>query len=289
MKKALIVTAAVCVLGAGGFAFAAGLATKSVNIRPAGFQPRTVTVNGGDTVVWRNTDTVNRQIVANNGSFASPILAPNRTYTRPMNTPGTYVYHDTFKPTQRGVVRVVGPAPSVAAGVSPPIVIAGSAVRISGAITPAGVDTVIVYAQPYPMVSWVEIGRLQTGTNGVFEFSHTPTILTSYKVAWRARESAVVRTAVAPRLSLVKIRSWFVVRARAAKSFSGRWVYVQRLNQFGQWVSLRKVFLNRQSTQRFKLPTLRTGVSRLRVFMTTNQAGAGYVFSSSSVLTVRRR
>lgn len=290
MKKALMVTAAVCVLGAGGFAFAAGLATKTVNIRSTGFVPRTVTVNGGDTVVWRNQDTVNRQIVANNGSFASPILPPNRTFTRPMNTPGTYPYHDTLKPTHRGVVRVVGPAPSVAAGVSPPVVIAGNVVRISGAISPAAVgDTVVVYAQPYPSLSFIEIARLQTGPNGVFEFSHTPTILTSYKVQWKGRESAVVRTAVAPALSLVRIRSWFVVRARAAKSFSGRWVYVQRLNQFGQWVSLRKVFLNRQSTQRFKLPTLRPGLSRIRVFMTTNQAGAGYVFSSSNVLTVRRR
>ena len=289
MKKALTVTAAVCVLGAGGYAFAAGLATKTVNIRPTGFQPRTVTVNGGDTVIWRNTDTVNRQVVANNGSFASPILAPNRTYTRPMNTPGFYRYHDTLKPTHVGAVRVVGPAPSVAAGVTPPIVIAGSPVRITGAISPAAVDQVIVYAQPYPQLSFVEIARLQTGTNGAFEFAHTPTILTSYKVAWRNRESAVVRTAVAPSLSLVKIGNWFVVRARAAKSFNGRWVYVQRLNQFGQWVSLRKVFLNRQSTQRFKLPTLRSGISRIRVHMTTNQAGAGYVFNSSRVLTVRRR
>jgi plastocyanin len=288
MKKVLMVTAAVCVLGTAGFAFAAGLATKTVNIRPTGFSPRTVTVNGGDTVVWRNMDTVNRQVVANNGSFASPILAPNRTYTRPMNTPGLFRYHDTFKPAHVGAVRVVGPAPSVAAGVSPPIVLAGSTVRITGAISPAGVDTVILYAQPYPQLSWVEVGRGQTGTTGTFEFTHTPTILTSYKVAWRNRESAVVRTAVAPALSLVKIRSWFVVRARAAKSFYGRWVYVQRLNQFGQWVSLRKVFLNRQSTQRFKLPTLRPGISRIRVFMTTNQAGAGYVFSSSRTLTVRR-
>src|SRR5918993_4058139 len=120
MRKVLTVTAAVCILGAGGFAFAAGLATKTVNIRPTGFQPRTVTVNGGDTVVWRNADTVNRQVVANNGSFASPILAPNRTFTRPMNTPGIYPYHDTLKPTHRGTVRVIGPAPSVSAGVTPP-------------------------------------------------------------------------------------------------------------------------------------------------------------------------
>jgi plastocyanin len=289
MKKALMVTAAVCVLGAGGFAFAAGLATKTVVIRSTGFSPGTVTVNGGDTVMWTNRDTVNHQVVANNGSFASGIIPPRRSYSRRMDTPGRFPYHDALKPSLKGTVRVVGPAPSVSVGVSPPIVIAGNTVRITGAISPAAVgDTVIVYAQPYPLASFVEVARLQTTTNGVYDFTHTPTILTAYKVGWKGKESAVVRTAVSPALSLIRIRSWFVVRARAAKSFYGRWVYVQRLNQFGQWVSLRKVFLNRQSTQRFKLPTLRPGISRLRVHMTTNQAGAGYAFSSSQVITVRR-
>jgi plastocyanin len=290
MKKALLVSAAVCVLGAGGFAFAAGVATKGVNIRSTGFTPRTVTVVGGDTVQWRNLDTVNHQIVANNGAFASAAIRPNGTYARRMDTPGSFPYHDALKPTLRGTVRVTGAAPSVSAGVTPPIVTAGNAVHISGAISPAAVgDTVIVYAQSYPQLSFVEIARVLTTTNGVYDFAHTPTILTSYKTAWKGKESAVVRTAVSPALSLARVGNWFVVRARAAKSFSGRWVYVQRLSQFGQWVSLRKVFLNRQSTQRFKLPTLRPGLSRIRVYMTTNQAGAGYVFSSSQIITVRRR
>jgi plastocyanin len=289
MKKALTVTAAVCVLGAGGFAFAAGLAMKTVNIRSTGFSPRTVTVNGGDTVRWRNLDTVNHQVVANNGAFASPIIRPSGAYARRMDTPGTFPYHDALHPKLRGTLRVTGPAPSVSVGVTPPIVTAGNAVHIGGAISPPAIgDTVTVYAQPYPQASFVEIGRVLTTTNGLYDFMFTPTILTSYKVVWKGKESAVVRTAISPALSLIRVRSWFVARARAAKSFYGRWVYAQRLNQFGQWVSLRKVFLNRQSAQRFKL-NLRPGISRIRVYMTTNQAGAGYVFSSSQVLTVRRR
>ena len=289
MKKALLVSAAVCVLGAGGFAFAAGLATKTVNIRSTGFAPENVTIAGGDTVRWRNLDSVNHQVVANNGAFASPIIRPGGAYARRMDTPGVYRYHDALKPSLRGTIRVTGAAPSVTAGVTPPIVTAGNAVNISGAISPAAVgDTVVIYAQPYPQVSFVEIARVQTTTNGVYGFAHTPTILTAYKAEWRGKSSAVVSTAVAPALTLTRVGSWFVVRARAAKSFSGRWVYAQRLNQFGQWVSLRKVFLNRQSTQRFKL-TLRPGLSRIRVYMTTNQAGAGYVFSSSQTIAVRRR
>ena len=139
MKKALLVSVAVCVLGAGGFAFAAGVATKGVNIRSTGFTPRTVTVVGGDTVQWRNLDTVNHQIVANNGAFASAAIRPNGTYARRMDTPGTFPYHDALKPTLRGTVRVTGAAPSVSAGVTPPIVTAGNAVHIRGAISPAAV------------------------------------------------------------------------------------------------------------------------------------------------------
>jgi plastocyanin len=290
MKKTLLVSAAVCVLGFGGFAFAAGLATKTVNIRATGFTPKTVTVVGGDTVRWKNLDTVNHQIVANNGAFASAAIRPNGVYARRMDTPGTYPYHDALKPALKGTVKVTGAAPSVTAGVAPPITVAGNSVHITGVISPPAVgDTVVIYAQPYPQASYVEIARVLTTTNGVYDFAHTPTILTAYKTEWKGKSSAVVTTAVSPALSLRKIGNWFVVSAKAAKSFSGRWVYVQRLNQFGQWVSLRKVFLNRQSTQRFKLTTLRPGLSRIRVYMTTNQAGAGYVFSSSQVISVRRR
>jgi len=40
-------------------------------------------------------------------------------------------------------------------------------------------------------------------------------------------------------------------------------------------------------TQRFKLPTLPSGTSRLRLFITVNQAGVGYLASSSNVMLVR--
>jgi plastocyanin len=289
MRKLLTITAAVCVLGAGGYAAAGGLALKNVNIRSTGFSPRTVTVNGGDTVQWKNLDTVAHQVVANNGSFASGALARNATYARRMDTPGTYGYRDALHPSLRGTVRVVGPPPSVSIGVSAPILTWGNGVRLTGAISPAAVgDTVVLYARPYPLQSFIEIGRVQTTTNGVYDFSHRPEILTTYRATWKGKTTAEVQTAIAPQLSLVKIGNWFVTRARAAKSFSGRWVYAQRLNSFGQWVSLRKVTLNRQSAQRFKLELPR-GRSLIRVYMTTNQAGAGYIFSASQNITVRRR
>lgn len=288
MKKTFAIATAICALSVGGYAFASQLALKTVDIRSTGFSPRTVTINGGDTVRWRNLDTVNHQVVANNGAFASGQIRPNGTYSKRLDTPGTYPYHDALKPTLKGTVRVTGAAPSVSVGVTPPIATYGTSVRITGQITPAAVgDTVVVYAQPYGQASYVEIGRVLTTTNGLYDFSHTPQILTAYKTTWKGKDSAIVQVSVAPQLTLTRVRSWFVVRARAPKSFSGRWVYAQRLNRFGQWVSLRKVTLNRQSTQRFKL-LLPRGISRIRVFMGVNQAGAGYVFSQSPVISVRR-
>jgi plastocyanin len=287
MKKLLMI-AAVCALGVGGYAFAAGLATKNVNIRSTGFAPKNVTINGGDTVQWKNVDTVAHQVVANNGSFASGILPRNGVYAKRLDAPGTYNYHDGLKPSLKGTVRVVGPPPSVTIGVTPPIVTWGTSVRLSGQITPAAVgDMVSIFAQQYPQASFVKIADVQTTTNGVYDFTYQPQILTAFKAQWKGKASAVVQTGIAPQLSLVKIGRWFVTRARAAKSFSGRFVYAQRLNAFGQWVSLRKVVLNQQSAQRFKL-VLPRGRSLVRVYMTTNQAGAGYLFSASRNLTVRR-
>ena len=291
MRKALLIATAVCALAGAGFAVASLSATKLVNIKSTGFAPKTVTIAAGDTVQWKNVDTVNHQVVANNGSFASGLIRPTKTYSRRIDIPGTYGYRDALHPTLRGTVKVTGNPPSVSIGASAAIMVAGGQIHVGGAISPAAVgDTVTIFAQPYGQASFVEIARVQTTTNGVYDFVTSPQILTSYKATWRGKESAVINVAVAPRLTLSHVGSWFVARAQApAKSFAGRWVYVQRLTRFGEWVKIRKVFLNRQGAKRFKLRGLPNGLNRVRLFMTTNQAGAGYIFGTSQTLSFRRR
>ena len=56
----------------------ASTATTTVQIKTTGFVPATVTINQDDSVTWTNTDTKNHQVVANGGSFASPILTKAR-------------------------------------------------------------------------------------------------------------------------------------------------------------------------------------------------------------------
>jgi plastocyanin len=280
----------VCALAGAGFAVASLSALKTVNIKSTGFTPKTVTVVGGDTVQWKNLDTVSHQPVANNGAFACNTLAHNGTCSKSMNTPGTIPYRDALHPTLKGTVKVTGPPPSVSIGASIPIATFGSAIHVGGAVTPASVgDTVTVYAQPWGQLSFVKLNDVQTTTNGVWDLITSPQLLTSYKATWKGHTSAVIMVAVSPRVSLARIGNWFVAHAEAAKSFSGHWMYVQRLNNFGEWVSLKKVNLNRQSAQRFKVRNLPRGTNRLRVLMTTNQAGSGYFQSASQPLSFRRR
>lgn len=289
MKKALALATAAGALAVVGFAFAGLTANKTVDITSTAFKPKAVTINGGETVTWKNVDTVRHQVVANNGAFASGSIAPNRIYAKRIDTPGTYGYHDALHPTLKGTVKVTGPAPSVSIGASTAIAEYGASIHISGAITPAAVgDQVTIWAQPSGQASFQQVGMVQTSTNGVYDFVTSPQVLTSYKAKWKSKESAVISVAVQPRLRLGHTRSWFVARAQPNK-YRGHWVYVQRMNAFGEWVSLKKVTLNAQSARRFKMKNLPHGLNKLRLFITTNQAGPGYFHGASPSLSFRRR
>jgi plastocyanin len=295
MRKALLTATAVCALAGAGFAVASLSALKQVNIRSTGFAPRTVTIAGGDTVRWRNVDTVNHQVVANSGAFASGQIRPNRTYSRRIDTPGLYPYHDALHPALKGVVRVTGNPPSISIAASVPISVYGENIHVSGFISPAAVgDTVAVYALPLGSGSFVKIADVQTTTDlagrpGFWDYVVSPQLLTAYKAQWKGKQSAFIQVAVTPKLTLTRVGRWFVARGQAAKSLGGRWVYVQRLNRSGDWVRIKKVTLNSQGAQRFRLKNLPSGRNQLRLFITTNQAGSGYFAGPSPVLSFRRR
>jgi len=262
---------------------------KNVNIKSTGFVPKNVTIAGGDTVKWKNVDTVRHQVVANSGAFASPQLAHNATYQKRIDTPGTYPYHDALHPTLKGTVKVTGAPPSVSIAASIPIAVFGDQIHVGGAISPPAVDdTVSLYAQPWGQMSFSKVNDVKTTTNGSWDLIVSPQILTSYKATWKGKTSATIMVAVSPRLTLTRTGSWFVARAQAGKSFSRHWVYVQRLTSFGEWVTVKKVTLNRQGAQRFRLKNLPGGRNRLRTFMTVNQAGSGYFSGMSPVLSFRR-
>jgi plastocyanin len=289
MKKLFIPFVAVAALAVG--ASPATAATTTVQIKRSSFSPTLATIKTGDAVKWVNTDTRNHQVVSNNGSFVSPILGPGKTYTHVFNASGTYRYHDGLNAAVTGRIRVVGPPPAVTAGVSLPIIVYGQQVSLSGTVSSGKAnEKVTIYQQPYPQSSFQELTTVLTTTGGAWNLvlSPSPKILTQYQARWSGRTSVTVGVQVRPRIRLFYRNGRFTTIVQSAVSHAGKSVLAQRLSRFGQWVTLKRVRLGGKSSAVFRL-RLPKGRSHIRISMSVNQAGAGYLAGYSPTITVRRR
>ena len=74
----------------------------------------------------------------------------------------------------------------------------------------------------------------------------------------------------------------------ATTSFANRFIYLQRRSNFGQWVTVQKLRLGPNSGRIFTAPH-KKGTFTYRVYMTTNQAGTGYLETWSNSVRVRYR
>ncbi len=296
MKKLCIPLVAVAALAVGASpAVPASTATATVQIKRLSFLPTTAKIKTGDTVKWVNSDTQNHQVVSNNGSFVSPILGPGKTYSHRFTAAGIYHYHDGLNAAVKGTVRVTGPAPAVTIGVSLPIIVYGQQVTLSGTASSGNAnEQVTIYQQPYPQTSFAQLTTVLTTTNGAWNLVLTPSprILTQFQAKWNGRTSVTVGVQVRPRIRLSQRNGKFTTIVQSATSHAGRAVLAQRLSRFGQWVTLKKVHLGGnvagKSSVVFRL-ILPKGKSRIRVAMSINQAGAGYLDGYSPTITVRRR
>jgi len=80
----------------------------------------------------------------------------------------------------------------------------------------------------------------------------------------------------------------FTTRMVAASSFAGKTVQLQRLLPGNRWQTVAKAKLNAKSSAIFPSSKLPRGRSLVRVAMSVNQAGAGYLGGFSRTLTYRR-
>src|ERR671923_251794 len=156
---------------------------------------------------------------------------------------------------------------------------------ISSGATNADVS---IWAQPFGQASYVKVADLKTATGGNYDWSTVPQVLTNYQARWGGRSSAIIGIGVRPRVTLIRRAPWFVTSVKAGRSFAGRWVYVQRKSVLGQWVNRKKVRLGSSGARRFRM-NLPRGRNILRMFLTTNQAGSGYIWSHSRTIVVRKR
>lgn len=291
MRRLVLCTAAALALVVpGATQSAVDITTKAVRITATGFTPTSVSLAAGNAVKWTNRDTKNHQVVANNGAFASPIIAPGRSYTRVFNTSGTYRYHDGLHPSLTGRVVVTGPPPAVSIGAAAPILIFGQATHLSGQVSnhQAG-EMVTVWAQQYGEPSAMLLATLTTGTNGIWDVVVKPNLLTTYSARWRGTNSSTVQVAVRPRIAFTIRRTGRgSVKVTANRSMAGKKVYIQRLTRFREWVKVKRLILGPTSGRTFRFHP-RRGRYVLRAYMTVNQAGPGYIDGISRTRVYRQR
>lgn len=267
----------------------ASAATKAVRITRTAFSPSKVSIKSGDSVKWTNADTISHQVVANSGAFVSPVLAAGKSYTFTFKTAGTYHYHDSLHPSLTGTIVVTGPPPAVTIAASQPIVVYGQSITLAGVVSSLkSGESVDLYTRPFYQGSLAKLTTVLTTTGGAWSYVFKPTILTYFQANWKGISSQTLTVAVQPRIAFAKFRNRFATHVAAANSFAGHFVYVQRLTQFGEWVKIAHIKLGPRSGRLFRL-RLPHGTSHLRIFLTVNQAGAGYLAGYSSTVTVRRR
>lgn len=270
-------------------AAAAGADTKTVQITKSGFTPTTTTITVGDTVTWHNADSADHQVVADDGSFASPVLHSDQSYSHTFNAQGKVAYHDALAKGNKGTVTVNGAPPALTLNAAPSTVVYGSGTTLSGKAT--GLvqlqgENVSLTAQPFGKGAQ-SLQSTTTAADGSYKFAVSPTIQTTYQSHWRTADSAQVQVNVAPRVGFGRNDRIFTAKVTSDLGYAGHFVWLQRHSTALGWMNIKRVFLNSASTASFtaKLPHGRT---MLRLVLPIGQAGSGYVAGLSRTIFVIR-
>jgi len=270
---------------------------KDVTISQNGLAPATINIGAGDAVTWTNRDTTGamHQIVADDGSFASPVLKQWATFSHTFPDGGTVGYHDALHPTFKGQVAVAAAPPAVIVlQASRTTVLAGGGVTLTGSVaggTPG--QTVSIVVQPAGQAQ--QVTDVTTDSSGAFSLNVNPAIGTSYQAVVKAGQSGTVRAQsqavtvqVVPQVTLRRLGvgryAAFVTEMNAV---AGNYVYITRwMPTQHRWILLTKVTLHSTATSNvFSTGFIeRTRHLRLRIYLPAAQAGNGYLAGYSSAL-----
>lgn len=267
-------------------------ATRTVDITVAGFTPKNITIDFGDTVTWTNKDTGNHQVLADGAAFpTSPVLGPNQSYSHTFTKSGNFDYRDAFNTNRRGSITVRS---GVSITSAPAIVAYGRTTALSGAVSNlASGETVTINAMECGKTTFTQVGSVRSGANGAWSFAAKPNLNTVYQARWKSDRSVQLSTKVAPALSLRRVRRGrFTASVTAAQSFAGKYVVLQRfVRSSRKWKNVKRVTL--RTAKAGTAPTMITSAgfrarvargTRLRLQLPQAQAGACYVQALSNAV-----
>jgi plastocyanin len=238
MRKLLLLSIVAAALSSAGPALGKDVA---VGITATGFSPAAVTIENGDRVVWTNNDTTSHQIVADDGSFRSPVLTRGERYGHVFRDAGTFAYHDASQTAKRGTVIVTG-GRAVTIDANARVITFNGFVTLSGSVSNgrAG-EQVVIRQKPQGSDIFLRVTTVSTTDNGLWRLRVRPRRNTQYEAVWRNIHSPTQAIFVKPLLRLKQSgRQRFALGIHAQKPFRFRTVVVQRwVAKKHRWVGLR--------------------------------------------------
>ncbi|MGZ8694543.1 MAG: hypothetical protein ACXWYS_03810 [Gaiellaceae bacterium] len=166
-------------------------------------------------------------------------------------------------------------------------VVFGTSLPLNGDI-PSGQAgrNVDILAREYGEKTFGRIATIKTGAGGRWSCTVRPRIFTTYVATTTGSLTSSVDVNVSPRLDLDLRRGILSVSARTLKPLRGHHVFVQVRRRGGAWHGVRKIVLGSGSKAKtsFQAPV---GLSEIRLFMPTAEAGAGYDGGFSGILVFR--
>ena len=159
----------------------------------------------------------------------------------------------------------------------------GSEVALGGRIsTGQAGQQVTILARRYGTPAPEKLATVLTGVGGRWVHLAKPRIGTTYTAMWNGLASRAIAVGVRPTLLVDRLTSGkLAVRAEPAKLFVGRNVELQR-RLAGHWRTIEQTPLAGPQGQAVMAVPYKTGRAMLRVAMSVNEAGAGYLAALTS-------
>jgi plastocyanin len=120
------------------------------------YQPTTLTVEAGQSVLWHNTTLQPHTVTALGGEFDSGKLDGGENFSVTFTNPGTFAYKCTIHPTMHGVVTVLTPG---SPGLNPKLTLTRRELGVTAARPGA---TVLVQLAPH----WRTVAKTHLNAQG---------------------------------------------------------------------------------------------------------------------------
>lgn len=306
MRKLLVLLLTVVSLATAGaaanLARSAAAASQTVTISSTGYKPTAVSIFVGDTVVFKNSDTVAhtvdfKQTTGLHCSAALPLaIAAGQSGSCAFSSAGKFTFSDPAHKGKsfRGTVTVDTPLTSGPLTVNPKTVVYGRKATLAGTLASKQTgQSVQILATECGTTTSTLVTTVTTTTGGKFSYAAQPSKKTAYTAQSKNSASPAATANVAPRLLLRKVKKHrYSVQVSAAQSFAGKQATFQRYRKATKrWVKVKRVTLKANTTG--AAPTVISSAKfrsrikarlKVRIVLGPKQVGACYAAGRSNTI-----